>query len=126
MKRLYGILVVLLVVLSFSAAQGEAARTLKLGHGLPTSHPLHKGAEKFAELVKERTNGEVTVDLFPALQLGSVREMFEDLSLGTLDIAIITTDTPAFLGLKYWRLLESGYMYQSYEHALYWVDFLPY
>ena len=107
----------LVALLALSVTNVDAARTLKVGHGLPTTHPLHKGAEKFAELVSERTHGEVTVEVFPALQLGSVREMFEDLSLGTLDIAIVTTDTPAFLGLKYWRLLESGYMYQSYEHA---------
>ena len=115
MKKLY--VLAFVVLLGLSVTHADAARTLKVGHGLPTTHPLHKGAEKFAELVNERTNGEVTVEIFPALQLGSVREMFEDLSLGTLDIAIITTDTPAFLGLKYWRLLESGYMYRSYEHA---------
>lgn len=117
------ILLVLSLVLVLGLAQANLglaqANTviLKLSHGLPVSHPMHKGAELFKKIVEEKTNGQVQVELFPALQLGSVREQFEGIMLGSIDIAIITTDTPSFLGLPIWRILESGYIYQSEEHA---------
>jgi len=117
------ILLVLSLVLVLGLAQASSglaqANTviLKLSHGLPVEHPMHKGAELFKEIVEEKTNGQVQVELFPALQLGSVREQFEGIMLGSIDIAIITTDTPSYLGLPIWRILEAGYIYQSEEHA---------
>ena len=52
-------------------AQTQAkAVTLKLAHTQSTEHPVHKSIEKFAELVKEKTNGEVTVEIYANGVLG--------------------------------------------------------
>ncbi len=55
---------------------------LKFGHsGQPTQNN-HKGVLKFAELVKERTGGNVEVQVFPASQLGSDLAVLEQIKAG--------------------------------------------
>lgn len=54
----------------------------------PDGHSLTTGSEKFKELVEERTNGKVTVELFPNLQLGSLREQTEAAQLGTVNLSM--------------------------------------
>ena len=50
---------------------GAGTITLKLSHTYPDTHYLSvEGIKPFAEEVKKRTNGEVSIDIFPASQLG--------------------------------------------------------
>ncbi|MBD1564026.1 TRAP transporter substrate-binding protein [Vibrio sp. SA48] len=69
---------------SFSAA---AATTLKLSHNQDRSHPVHKSMTYMADMVKEYTNGEVKIRIYPNGQLGTQRESMELLQNGALDIA---------------------------------------
>jgi tripartite ATP-independent transporter DctP family solute receptor len=48
----------------------------------------HKGSLRFAELMKERTNGAVTVHVFPANQLGSEKDMVEQVKNGVIQISL--------------------------------------
>jgi C4-dicarboxylate-binding protein DctP len=74
-----------------SAAQFEA----KLASQDPTTTAKHRGLLKAAQMIKERTNGEVEIKVFPSSQLGGGRQMIEGAQLGTIEIVI----TPAaFLG----------------------------
>ncbi len=74
-----------------NAANFEA----KLASQDPTTTAKHRGLLKAAELIKERTKGEVEIKVFPSSQLGGGRQMIEGTQLGTIEIAI----TPAaFLG----------------------------
>lgn len=117
------LLLVTVGFLGFAEGAKEVGQTagqkviLKLGHGLPVSHPLNLAAEKFKELVEAKTDKMVQIDIFPANQMGAPREQLEQTLTGVLDIAIVTIDLPTFLDEPYWRLLESGYFFQSYEHA---------
>ena len=61
---------------------------LKLGHVATTDNAYHLGAQKFADLVAERTKGQVTVKIFPAAQLGNERDLIEGLQLGTIQLAV--------------------------------------
>ncbi|WMM24871.1 TRAP transporter substrate-binding protein [Tissierella sp. MB52-C2] len=61
------------------------------GHGFMPETPHHKAAIKFKEEVEAATNGRVKVNLFPSGQLGSAREMFEGLQMGTQEIALVPT-----------------------------------
>lgn len=58
---------------------------LKFGHDQMVDTPHHNGAIKFKEIVEERTDGNVKVELYPAQQLGTGREMIEGLQLGTIE-----------------------------------------
>jgi len=61
---------------------------IKLGHSGVVEMSYHKGSVKFAELMKERTGGAVTVHVFPANQLGSEKDMLEQVKNGVIHISL--------------------------------------
>lgn len=62
--------------------------TLKLGHILAAGDPTDQGATRFAELVSQRTDGQVEVQIFPASQLGSGPQQIEQVQAGALDLFV--------------------------------------
>jgi tripartite ATP-independent transporter DctP family solute receptor len=74
-----------------SAGIASAAVTFKLNHSTLPTHGYHLGAVRFAELVKERTKGEVIIEVLHSAQLGAERESVEALQLGTLDLTLCST-----------------------------------
>lgn len=61
------------------------------GHGFMPETPHHRAAVKFQEMVEEKSDGQIKVTLYPSDQLGSAREQFEGLQLGTQEIALLPT-----------------------------------
>lgn len=76
--------------LSVVALGSAQAVTLKLGHYAEIDHPGNIAAMQMAERVEERTNGEVTIQLFPANQLGAPDEVLEQNVLGAIDMSLPT------------------------------------
>ncbi|MGK9201718.1 TRAP transporter substrate-binding protein [Sinorhizobium meliloti] len=73
------------------ALPAAAEIVIKAGHGTTTGHPTHFALVRFAELVSEKTNGEVKVEVYPDRQLGEEREMVEGLQFGSVDMAVVST-----------------------------------
>lgn len=73
-----------------AAAEGEdpyAALgdfTMMVGHAQPEGNPRYVSMEKFAADVAEKTNGHVTVEVFGNGQLGTEKEMLEQVVAGTV------------------------------------------
>ncbi|MBG0777144.1 MAG: TRAP transporter substrate-binding protein [Desulfovibrionaceae bacterium] len=88
-------LAVCLVAASVLPAQAQAKYTARIGHLESPLQPRHQGLLKVAELVKERTNGEVEFQIFPSSQLGNQRQMNEGVQFGTIEG---TVSPAAFLG----------------------------
>jgi len=90
--------------------------TLRLAHFAAETHPGHAASVQFAENVAARTDGDVTVELYPANQLGSPPEQLEQTILGAIDMNL-----PTHGGLdKYDRALGTAmtpFAFSSYEHA---------
>lgn len=80
-------------VAATTTAGGSAAAEFKFkfGHDQPVEHAYHLTAVEFARLVKEKTKGRVSIEVFPAAQLGTEVNMLESLALGTLDFQISST-----------------------------------
>jgi C4-dicarboxylate-binding protein DctP len=64
---------------------------MKIGISNEPGSPRVKGAELFGKLIMERTNGQVEVKVFPSSQLGSTRQMFEQIQMGSLECTITPT-----------------------------------
>jgi len=90
MRKAVAIFLVCALVLTM-AGLASAKMNLKYGLAPPPTHPHAKAAVIFAEYVKEKTNGEITIDTYPMSQLGGERSMVEQVQGGTLDMADITT-----------------------------------
>ena len=71
----------------------DGAVTLKFGHVLAPGTPQHQGIAKFEELVEERTNGAVQIEIYPSSQLGDERELIEGMQMGTVDGYLGSTAT---------------------------------
>jgi tripartite ATP-independent transporter DctP family solute receptor len=71
-----------------SLSWGQAKYTAKISHLESPLQPRHKGLEKVAALVKERTKGEVEFNLFPAGQLGNARQLAEGVQFGAIECTV--------------------------------------
>ncbi|MEO2128025.1 MAG: TRAP transporter substrate-binding protein [Christiangramia sp.] len=84
-------LVLCLMLVLFSCKNEEKAKTIKLGHGLDVSHPVHKAMVFMADRVKEKSGGKLLIDIYPNQQLGSERECLELLQIGSLGMTKVST-----------------------------------
>jgi tripartite ATP-independent transporter DctP family solute receptor len=72
---------------------------------------------KFAELLEDKTNGELTAALFPNGQLGSEQETVQNCRLGTLDLSVIAINNVTPFSPRV-GLLTLPYMILSLEEAV--------
>jgi C4-dicarboxylate-binding protein DctP len=80
----------LLLVLSTESFAAEPIK-MKIGLSNEPGSPRVRGAELFGKLIKERTNGQVDVKVYPSSQLGATRQMFEQIQMGSLECTITPT-----------------------------------
>lgn len=85
----------------------------------PESDELTKAAQRFSELVLERTNGRVEVKVYPSGQLGSQKETIQALKLGAIDICRAAFPFLADTGVNDESLKVFGlpYLFRDEEHA---------
>ena len=65
--------------------------SMKAGHANPSTHPYHLGLVRFAELLSEKSDGQIVLDAFHSSQLGNERDLVEGLQLNTVQAAVITS-----------------------------------
>lgn len=99
------------------AEKGEFKAQMKLASLTPASHTYNQGAAKFADLIKERSNGRIQVTVYPEGQLGKgERELLEAVQQGTIDIYVGSTGpiggfNPAI------GILDIPFLFNDYEHT---------
>ncbi|WP_211310893.1 TRAP transporter substrate-binding protein [Halomonas denitrificans] len=72
------------------ALSGQAmAETWKMALGDAAGGTQYELGTTFADLVEEKTGGEVTIDLFPNGQLGSEQDTVNNASMGLLDLSVL-------------------------------------
>jgi tripartite ATP-independent transporter DctP family solute receptor len=73
-----------------AASMTANARDFRLGLITPAQHMWSTEAAAFAETLNERSDGEHSVSVFPAQQLGNEAQMVQQLQTGALDMAFLT------------------------------------
>ena len=96
-----------------SNSEGEVTK-LRLGHITNESDAWHLGAEKFAELVEEKTDGSVIVEIYPSSTLGNDRDLIEGMQLGSIDFALVAGVLSNFY--EPYSILELPYLFKNNEH----------
>lgn len=101
---------------SVDNTSNNEARVLKLGHKTSENHSWHKGSLFFKELVEERTDGNIQIDIYPNSLLGDQRTMTEAAQLGVVDIVL---DSPAILTgfVPEIGVFDLPFLFKDYEHA---------
>ena len=107
----------LMLAATLGLAQMASAETvITLGHIQPPNHAIGQAADKFAELVNERTGGEVRIKVHASGELGGSRQLAEGVRLGTVDIII--TGTPFWSRFEpMLNVLDLPYLYRDIDHA---------
>ena len=103
------------------ASDSDEVIQLSLGHIATETNPYHLLALEFKELVEERSDGKVKINLFPNAQLGSERELIESLTFGNLDLAVITT-SPVTNFVREFGVLDIPYMFEDWDHVEAFLD----
>jgi TRAP-type C4-dicarboxylate transport system substrate-binding protein len=114
MKRgivLWAVVAVVFMLCAAGPVQAQQPIVIKLGNVQATTDIVQTGLKKFADLVGERTKGQVQVQIFPASQLGTEQELLEGVQLGTVhmfegsagSVGRFLPDLEAFAAPYVWR-----------------------
>lgn len=90
--------------------------TLRLAHVVNEQDAYHTAAVKFQELVSERSEGAITVEIFPNATLGDERTLLEGMQIGTVDMGVITNG-PVANFLEDIAVFELPFLFPSPEAA---------
>lgn len=99
-----------------SGAATYPTMTLKFNHVVAINTPKHKAAQKFADLVKERSGGAINVQIFPNSELYKDGEELEALQSGAIHFVAPGTDKFGVLVPK-WEALVLPYVFDSADAA---------
>lgn len=112
-RRVVLVLVLLLVLISMST---QASMKLRYAHPNAPDTIVGRFASGLAELVYQRTDGRIEIDVFPSSQLGSVDEMIEGSSVGAIEMGHNDFAALAML-FDDMALFNVPYIFESPEHA---------
>jgi len=110
-------LAAVLVVLWFGPASAQVKATMRLASALPMDHPYMVGAQKFADLIHERTGGRTVIKLYPSNQLGKgEREMTEGIQQGAIDLLVTSTGPLGGFSPSI-NILDFPFLFRDFNHV---------
>ncbi len=90
--------------------------SLKFGHPYNEAHPLARGAQKFAEIIKEKSGDKIKIAVFPNSTIGAARALVESMQIGVVDFALVpTTNVATFY--KPLDLFYLPFLFRDSKHA---------
>lgn len=93
----------------------EGVNSIKLAHSLGVSHPVHEAMVHMANLVSEKSEGKLRIEIYPSSQLGSEKQSLELLQIGSLGMtkvsaAVMENFSPDL------KVLGYPYIFRDNEH----------
>lgn len=123
MNKKFGVILMVMVLLiaTMMVSASSETITLRAGHKSSAASSWQIGAEHWAELLKERSNGEIILEVYPNSELGDQKEMTELAQIGVLDIVL---NAPATLGqfMAEITALDLPFLFRDYTHAFECMD----
>ncbi len=113
--KIKSLVLIISAVLFFSCNSEDQTKIIRLGHGLDTSHSVHKAMVFMAERLEEKSNGTMTISIYPNQQLGSERECVELLQIGSLGMTKVSAATMENFAEEF-RVLNLPYLFKDSEH----------
>ncbi len=99
------------------AAETDADWVVRFSHVYPINSDYQLMAERFKELMDERTGGRFNVVIFPSGQLGSERVAFEQLQAGAQEMSI--SGTPVLSGwVPEGQVFDLPYLFETRDQGL--------
>lgn len=89
-KRIMALFLLCTMVLSVGCAKTEETITFLMADVQEGEHPTALACDKFAELVKDKSNGKINIEVYHGSTLGTESEQMVQLTVGGLDFARIS------------------------------------
>ncbi len=104
-----------------NASEAPKSITIKVGHVEPEERSTHQALLEFEKEVESKSNGSISVELYPNGSLGGDVQLTESVAMGTLDMAlpatsVLTTYSPKF------GVLDMPYLFSNAENAFKAMD----
>ncbi|MHA7108830.1 TRAP transporter substrate-binding protein [Sunxiuqinia elliptica] len=120
-KGLAKLFLFVVLMTSFSCMGPSGKKELKLAHGLPVDHPVHQAMEFMAKRTAELSDGKLTIEVYPAEQLGSEQQCVELLQIGSLAITKVSAAVMESFTDDY-KVFGLPYIFRSKEHSFKVMD----
>ena len=101
--------------LSFSTVVMAEPVVIKFSHVVAPDTPKGKAAEKFKQMVEERSKGAIKVEIYPNSQLYKDREELEALQLGAVQMLAPSMAKFGPLGAREFELFDLPYIFPNKE-----------
>lgn len=111
--RILFFFLIICLFLTPSVSQAKVL-TLKLGHANPQDHHYGQTAIKFVDLVKDKSDGQIEIKIFPLDQLGKGKSQIEAVKQGKIDFTIQYSGFMAQY-LKDFGILSIPYAFNSWN-----------
>ena len=98
-------------------ASNDPAITIKLASTKATENYMYKGMEMFKEIAEAESGGSITVELYPASQLGGQDEIVEGIQMGTIEAAFMTPSVAESFYAKS-SIPSTLFLAKNEDHAL--------
>jgi tripartite ATP-independent transporter DctP family solute receptor len=123
MRKLLAVtgLVLALCLLLGPLAATAGTTTLRWPHSQPTDHPYHKALTQIADSLKQKTDGRVQVQVYPAGQLGNDPAVLEGMAMGTIEMGIMggALLSPWYPAIS---VFDANYVFRSLDHVYKFTD----
>jgi len=94
------------------------ARELKIGTISAAGSPWDKAMQRFAEVVKDETGGDLTVKVYTDGQLGDIQRMLTGMQLGNVEMGYFGLGSVLFLkGAEAMNVIYVPYLFKDREQA---------
>ena len=101
----------------YTAPSDSATWHVRFSHVLSSSSEFQLMAERFRDLMLERTEGRFRVAIYPSGQLGGARVAFEQIQVGAVHMAI--TGTPVLSGwVPEGQMFDLPFLFETRDHGL--------
>ena len=115
MKKLFPILLILFLLCGCAAEEPVPEYVLTYAENQPENYPTTLGAKYFARLVEKRTGGRIVVDVRWDGQMGTQKEVVDQLAFGGIDFTRVSLSSLSD-DLPMLNVLQLPFLYEDADH----------
>jgi tripartite ATP-independent transporter DctP family solute receptor len=125
MKKIFTVLLGMVLAASVFAGGGQQSSgggdsqqpiVLRYAELNPDGHIMDLCADHFAELVKQKSGGRITIQVFPAGQLGDEKTVYQGLQIGSVDMCRGNTNSMVDFGVRKITLFGLPFIFRDRDH----------
>lgn len=95
--------------------RAQSPMQLRIGHGLPGTHPVHTAMQFFADRVRERSGGAIETTIFPDGVIGQEVNLLSQVQAGKLDFVKASASVVERIGPAY-RVFNLPFVFRDRAH----------